>query len=421
MKILYKKSKEVSRIVLNFEDKIHFGDKIIDSERNIYEVDNPIFYKYNLFLYESDSKKISNSFVKNVLLNNKIILCNINYPFPVKRSQLNLFKLQDVYKISKIKVLELERPAYLFVMNKAKAQNYWHSLIDNFSDLLNVLEHIKGIDVLCNVDGLSKLNHDYLYFLKKIFNFNLINIGDNNYELKGKIIYIDTGVQHKLNLENNLETANKINDRAKSEAEKIFKGKINRKLFKFGLVPHSYELIINGKKKILKNYIIPYTTPYRFSIFTALNSLKNKIGVNKNNKYKRIFIVREKENENRNKKQLKNFESLKFFLISYGFTFVTFENYSFEEQIKIIDNCELLVGIHGAGFTNMVFMNKNTKIVDITPYYYSLPRTEEFKIICEILGLEYNAFYTKNNINAESEYEIDEFEFKKLIKKNIDD
>ena len=281
MKILYKKSKEVSRIVLNFEDKIHFGDKIIDSERNIYEVDNPIFYKYNLFLYESDSKKISNSFVKNVLLNNKIILCNINYPFPVKRSQLNLFKLQDVYKISKIKVLELERPAYLFVMNKAKAQNYWHSLIDNFSDLLNVLEHIKGIDVLCNVDGLSKLNHDYLYFLKKIFNFNLINIGDNNYELKGKIIYIDTGVQHKLNLENNLETANKINDRAKSEAEKIFKGKINRKLFKFGLVPHSYELIINGKKKILKNYIIPYTTPYRFSIFTALNSLKNKIGVNK--------------------------------------------------------------------------------------------------------------------------------------------
>ena len=75
-------------------------------------------------------------------------------------------------------------------------------------------------------------------------------------------------------------------------------------------------------------------------------------------------------------------------MISYGFTFVTFENYSFEEQIKIIDNCELLVGIHGAGFTNMVFMNKNTKIVDITPYYYSLPRTEEFKIICEILGLK---------------------------------
>ena len=176
MKILLKKSKEVSRIVLNFEDKIHFGDKIIDSERNIYEIDNPIFYKYNLYLYESDSKKISNSFFKNLLLNNKIILSNINYPFPVKRSQLNSFKLQDIYKISKIKVLELKRPSYLFVMNKAKAQNYWHSLIDNFSDLLNVLEHLKDIDILCNIDGLSKLNRDYLYFLKKIFNFNLINI-----------------------------------------------------------------------------------------------------------------------------------------------------------------------------------------------------------------------------------------------------
>ena len=99
-------------------------------------------------------------------------------------------------------------------------------------------------------------------------------------------------MSNKLNLENNLETANKINDRAKSEAKKIFKGEINRKLFKFGLVPHSYELIINGKKKILKNYIIPYTTPYRFSIFSALNTLKNKIR------------VREKENENRNKNHL---------------------------------------------------------------------------------------------------------------------
>ena len=52
-------------------------------------------------------------------------------------------------------------------MNKAKAHNYWHSLIDNFSDLLNVLEHMKDIDILCNIDGLSKLNRDYLYFSKQ--------------------------------------------------------------------------------------------------------------------------------------------------------------------------------------------------------------------------------------------------------------
>ena len=126
--------------------------------------------------------------------------------------------------------------------------------------------------------------------------------------------------------------------------------------------------------------------------------------------------MREKENR---KKQLKNFDKIKKFLLKYNFSFLVFEKYSFEDQIKIMKNCEMLVGIHGAGFTNMLFMDKGSKVIDIIPYYYSLPRTVEFKLTCEIMSLDYHSFYTINNHDDEKEYEINENEFQDLILNNI--
>ena len=91
MKIVLTKIEDVCEIINKVEDKIHFGNKTINRERKIYKVKNPIFYKNNLYLKKDDNDKgkISNSIIKNFLFRNKIILYNLDSPFPVKREQKN--------------------------------------------------------------------------------------------------------------------------------------------------------------------------------------------------------------------------------------------------------------------------------------------------------------------------------------------
>lgn len=41
------------------------------------------------------------------------------------------------------------------------------------------------------------------------------------------------------------------------------------------------------------------------------------------------------------------------------------EDYSFKEQVKLMSETKILISIHGAGLTNMLFMGKGTKILEI--------------------------------------------------------
>jgi hypothetical protein len=50
-----------------------------------------------------------------------------------------------------------------------------------------------------------------------------------------------------------------------------------------------------------------------------------------------------------------------------NFIDIYLENYSFEEQVKLMRGCRLLVGCHGAGFANMWWMNAETSIFELFP------------------------------------------------------
>ena len=63
----------------------------------------------------------------------------------------------------------------------------------------------------------------------------------------------------------------------------------------------------------------------------------------------------------------------------WGFKVINFENLSFEEQREIAAEASILAGVHGAGLTNMLFMEKGSKILELTSllngeqyYYYTL-------------------------------------------------
>ena len=48
-----------------------------------------------------------------------------------------------------------------------------------------------------------------------------------------------------------------------------------------------------------------------------------------------------------------------------GFKIVKLSELSFEEQVMTFRNADTIVGLHGAGFANLVFCTPSTKIVEI--------------------------------------------------------
>lgn len=86
----------------------------------------------------------------------------------------------------------------------------------------------------------------------------------------------------------------------------------------------------------------------------------------KNHFPKRIFISR----SNASKRRLLNEDEIFDFLHSYGFEKNVLEKLSFIEQILLFKGAEVIVGPHGAGFTNLLFCQENNLIIELFPESY---------------------------------------------------
>jgi capsular polysaccharide biosynthesis protein len=49
----------------------------------------------------------------------------------------------------------------------------------------------------------------------------------------------------------------------------------------------------------------------------------------------------------------------------YGFEAIHFEDYSFEQQVRIASGAQYLVANHGAGLTNMLFMKSGGSVLEL--------------------------------------------------------
>ena len=83
---------------------------------------------------------------------------------------------------------------------------------------------------------------------------------------------------------------------------------------------------------------------------------------------KKIYINREDDSILENRRIINNNE-VKNLLIKNGFKIVSLSNHSFKDQVKIFNNAKLIVGLHGAGFANLVFSKPNTKVVELSSKY----------------------------------------------------
>lgn len=72
--------------------------------------------------------------------------------------------------------------------------------------------------------------------------------------------------------------------------------------------------------------------------------------------------------------------------------------YSMRQQLQFIADADILVGMHGAGLTHAVFLQKRAALIELVPNYWS-PMAEHFKAICVWRGLIYKQWFNSDPRN----------------------
>lgn len=92
-----------------------------------------------------------------------------------------------------------------------------------------------------------------------------------------------------------------------------------------------------------------------------------KIKLTQDDKFpKKIYIDRSESTSNvKDLRLIINETEVKNFLDSCGFQSLVLGNFHFKDQIKIFKNADVIVGLHGAGFSNLCFCNPETKVIEI--------------------------------------------------------
>ena len=86
---------------------------------------------------------------------------------------------------------------------------------------------------------------------------------------------------------------------------------------------------------------------------TKLKSFPKKIYINRRDATSLRYIINLKEVEDILEKE--NFSS------------ITLSNYSFSDQIALFNNADKIIGLHGAGFANLIFCKPGTKVIELKP------------------------------------------------------
>ena len=129
------------------------------------------------------------------------------------------------------------------------------------------------------------------------------------------------------------------------------------------------------------------------------NFLNPDIIINKKIKNK-IYIDRSDTISNHLPQRLiSNEDEIKKYLLKNNFIFVKLHETKFREQINLFHNAECIVGLHGAGFVNVVFCKPGTKIIELR----SLNTGDTIKNLSKKNDLNYSSI----DVEAKETYKFD--------------
>ena len=134
----------------------------------------------------------------------------------------------------------------------------------------------------------------------------------------------------------------------------------------------------------------------------------------------KIYLTR----KNRGVRGVENEEAIIQVLKKYKFSVLDFSEYSFWEQVFIMRNAKCFISIHGAGFANILFMEKGSSVLElINETYAEIEYRFPFYHLANAIDLKYFAQFGKvenenlRNFNNKENYQLYEKEY--LVNQDI--
>jgi len=94
------------------------------------------------------------------------------------------------------------------------------------------------------------------------------------------------------------------------------------------------------------------------------NSFINHNIINNKKSKNKIYIDR-RDSKHANERLIKNEEEVKKYLLNNNFICINLGDIKFTEQVDLFYNADCVVGLHGAGFANIVFCRPGTKVIEL--------------------------------------------------------
>jgi hypothetical protein len=151
----------------------------------------------------------------------------------------------------------------------------------------------------------------------------------------------------------------------------------------------NFHFIDNDGKLLIKDSLLishlATTGNYNKKVLNGLKYFiqKSLLADSTKNSKRKIYISR----ANANKRKISNEEELISILNNKGFKIILAEDLSFTDQVLLFSEAEIILGLHGAGLVNMLFMKKNCYVIEIRRYDDS--RNNCFFTLASELDLNY--------------------------------
>jgi capsular polysaccharide biosynthesis protein len=142
-----------------------------------------------------------------------------------------------------------------------------------------------------------------------------------------------------------------------------------------------------------------------------LTELRRRIVGDEVTASRRVYVSRQRAM----KRRLANAREVSAPLEAAGFELVEAEDLTFQAQVALAAQTRVLVAVHGAGLTNMVFMRRGTHVVELANPRYPSPA---FYALASALGLRYWLIWGKPRAGRGPEsldLEVDPHELERVI------
>jgi len=148
------------------------------------------------------------------------------------------------------------------------------------------------------------------------------------------------------------------------------------------------------------NIVKDFRHPAHLCASWAMDFLREKLKVDApQNRKRRIFISRAEDAKSR---QIINRSEVERLVCSFGYEVVALGSMSARQQRDLFADASHVVGVHGAGLSNVLFSAVGTKVLEILP---CLVATPAYWILCSQLGLDYHTLIAADPDYPRPDYE----------------